>query len=390
VDELTEARRALLNRLSGVSNPGERRRILTLLNDSFREGMRMRMHGNDYGLQAFVDQHLEMIRALRPAERPAVFAESLQFLNQLEVDRMRARGREVDSFRNVYYDTMTAALPSLIADIPAGPERRSAILQFTRVLSQAREAEERRLRAAERALVAIRATSAHHWAIEHGFDSRFLCRTEAENVDALRPAVEAMRRMETSLWNQFAEGESIPEARRVYEGFARAMSLTVEGRSGEARAAMTAYYSDPEVQAFLRSDPAGDAHRAEAQAQIQQLLDVSATILNGEAGARFDRTLRIVRGLARIRLHTLRAEGEEYPYDIGTIDRMTLELPRFLATLPPDRMPQTFEAALQLFGAANEGNARLVSEYNGAINRIPVQRVGEDGAARTGSVWGLI
>ncbi|MCC7345398.1 MAG: protein phosphatase 2C domain-containing protein, partial [Deltaproteobacteria bacterium] len=390
VDELTEARRALLNRLSSAAGPGERRRILTLLNDSFREGMRMRLHGNDYGLQAFVDQHLEMIRSLRPAERPSAFAESLQFLNQMEVDRMRARGREVTSFRNVYYDTMTAALPSLIADIPVGPERRSAILQFTRALSQAREAEERRLRSAERALVAVRATSAYHWAMEHGFDSRFLCRTEAENVDALRPAVEAMRRMETSLWNQFAEGESIPEARRVYEGFARAMSLTVEGRSGEARAAMTAYYSDPEVQAFLRSDPAGDAHRAEAQAQIQQLLDVSATILNGEAGARFDRTLRIVRGLARIRLHTLRAEGEEYPYDIGTIDRMTMELPRFLATLPPDRMPQTLEAALQLFGAANEGNARLVSEYNGAINRIPVQRMGEDGAGRTGSVWGLI
>ncbi|MDL1872646.1 aldehyde dehydrogenase family protein, partial [Deltaproteobacteria bacterium PRO3] len=390
VDELTEARRALLNRLSGAAGPGERRRILTLLGDSFREGMRMRLHGNDYGLQAFVDQHLEMIRALRPAERPSVFAESLQFLNQMEVDRMRARGREVDSFRNVYYDTMTAALPSLIADIPAGPERRSAILQFTRALSQAREAEERRLRTAERALVAVRATTAYHWAMEHGFESTFLCRNEIETVDALRPTVESMRRMETSLWNQFAEGESIPEARRVYEGFARAMSLTVEGRSGEARAAMTAYYSDPEVQAFLRSDPAGDAHRAEAQAQIQQLLDVSATILNGEAGARFDRTLRIVRGLARIRLHTLRAEGEEYPYDIGTIDRMTMELPRFLATLPPDRMPQTFEAALQLFGAANEGNARLVSEYNGAINRIPVQRVGEDGAGRTGSVWGLI
>jgi len=390
LDDLRAARQGLIDHLGSVTNPAERRRVIASLNDSFQEGMRMRLHGNDYGLQELLNQHLAMIRGLPSSERATVFSDSLQFLNQLEVERAHAAGRTTVSFRTPYFTTLTEALPSLVSDIPAGPERRSAILQFTRALSQARESEERRLRSAETELANIRATPAYAYAVGHGFGERYIGGREAEAVDALRPDVEAMRNLEVGLWNQFAEGETIPEARTVYAGFANAMRLTVQGHSAEARTAMMAYYSNPEVRAFLSADASGDAGRLQAQQQVQQLLDVSETILNGVAESRFDRTLRVVRGLARLRLHTLRAEGEEYPYDIGSIDRMTMELPRFLATLPPDRMPQTFEAALQLFSASGEGNARLVQEYNGAINRIPLQHAGSDGEARTGSVWGLI
>ncbi|GEM_PF-6859822 len=175
---------------------------------------------------------------------------------------------------------------------------------------------------------------------------------------------------EEGLWQALADHNSTP----ALGAFARSMVEVSRGHTETSRRMLQELLGDPAFQNV--SDPV-----------TLMILEVAHRTIGGDVQARSERILRLVNALANAREAAWTAEG--HTGESAAIHHIHQDLPRFLSTLPYPRLPQTFEAALQLYSAAHPENARWVGQFEGALSRIPLRHIGRDGH-REGSIWNLI
>jgi pSer/pThr/pTyr-binding forkhead associated (FHA) protein/adenosine deaminase/ppGpp synthetase/RelA/SpoT-type nucleotidyltranferase/serine/threonine protein phosphatase PrpC len=354
--------------------PAERLSALRTLMRTYREAFPEIERGR--GLtEEFNTEYREFLASLPPGLRSEGLADAIRLYG----------------VHTQFIEPLFSMISSTLDEIPAGAERRSAIMRLAPAISEVRERIQTQWRAVDRRIWEVRTSDSFDYAANrlHGYDAESLVSSaDRQGAANLQATLSRFREVETSMWRHFPEGAEDPALAPALRTFSEAMISMAEGHEGEARTSLRRFNEDSDLQAFLRRSTTGDPAAFQAQSQLTALMEMSTNILMGESTARYTRTLRVIQGLASMRVATLQAQGES-TMDIEAIRRMTWELPRFLSTLPMESVPEHLDAQLDLYRRSSPEAAQIVSQFEGALSRLPLQHTGEDGT-RIGSVWEMV
>lgn len=289
-----------------------------------------------------------------------------------------------------------------LQEIPPGPERRQAIMQLYPTLSRVRRqlgdslrANQTELNGVQSRIDEINSLASPEARTAHDGEMRELWGPAGDGgrrgslqatITRQREQLATLESNLVGLWPQFSEGSTSPTVQR----FAQAMTACARGEDARSREIFQEMLQD-------------EAVRNDQTEEGQLLRQIAQTTISSESQSRLDRTFRVLRALASCRMYIWEHGGyatDASRSDYYAITHILSNLPEFLSTISYEELPQTFEEALDLYGASSERAQTEVTRFNGAVSRLPLQ-VGEDGhwvgevetlteGSRTGSVWEMI